>query len=136
MSSENIEIVRRACAAFNERDVEAATAAFAPDVEWDVSHDIWGPVVGGGLYRGVDGVMAWLRELSEAWETIDLRYDEVIGVGDRVVTVLSARARGRHSKIDVEHHPAGVTTLVAGRIARVTWYPTRDAAVEAAGRSW
>jgi ketosteroid isomerase-like protein len=134
MSQENVDIVRRAAAAFNRRDVAEALSAFDPDVKWDVSRDIWGPLVGGGEYHGVDGILSWRRELNEAFRTLDLRYeDEVIGVGDKVVAILSARGRGLHSDLEVEHHPANVTTLVAGKIVAVVWYPTRDDALEAVG---
>jgi hypothetical protein len=43
--------------------VKAAFEVFAADVEWDVSRDIWGAVVGGGHYQGVEGVASWLKDL-------------------------------------------------------------------------
>jgi ketosteroid isomerase-like protein len=134
MSRENVEIVRHGWDAFERGDGEAALAPFAFDVEFDVSRDIWGDVVGGGLYRGVEGIADWLRDLYEAWETFEMKAEEVIDAGgDQVITVLSARGRGRASGLEVEHHPAGVATLRDGKVARLVWYPNRAEALEAVG---
>jgi ketosteroid isomerase-like protein len=136
MSQENLEIVQNAWDAFSRGDVEAAFEVFAADVEWDVSRDIWGAVVGGGHYRGVEGVASWLTDLYDAWETFEMEAEEQLDAGeDQVITVLSARGRGRASGIEVEHHPAGVGTLREGKIVRVVWFATRQEALEAAGLS-
>ena len=136
MSQENVEIVQGAWDAFSRGDVEAAFEVFAPDVEWDVSRDIWGAVVGGGHYRGVEGVASWLTDLYDAWETFEMQPEEQLEAGDdQVITVLSARGRGRASGIEVEHHPAGVGTLRQGKIVRVVWFATRQEALKAAGLS-
>jgi hypothetical protein len=136
MSQENVEIVRRAWEAFQRGDIDEGFQAFAPDVEWDVSRDIWGGVVGGGRYQGTEGVLAWLRDLYSAWETFEMVAEEVIDAGsDQVIGVLAARGRGRTSGIEVEHHPGGVTTLRDGKVIRVEWYPTREEALEAVGLS-
>jgi ketosteroid isomerase-like protein len=134
MSQENVEVVRRAWEAFFDGDIESALGAFAPDVQWDVSRDIWGSVVGGGEYRGTDGILAWLRDLYSAWERFEMNVDELIdATGEEVITVLSARGVGLASGIEVEHHPASVATVRAGRIVRAVWFPYREAALEAAG---
>ena len=134
MPSENFEIARRGWEAWDRGDPEEATKAFAEDVDWDVSRDIWGDVVGGGHYRGIQGVTDWLRDLNEAWESMEIRSEEQIEAGEQVITVMSARGRGRVSGIEVEHHPAGLSTFREGKIVRVEWFPTRDEALQAAGR--
>ena len=134
MSRENVEILRRAWDAFDRGDIDEGLEVFATDVEWDVSRDIWGGIVGGGHYKGTDGVLAWLRDLYSAWETFEMVAEEVIDAGDdQVIGVLSARGRGRTSGIEVEHHPGGVTTLREGKIVRVVWFPSREEALEAVG---
>jgi ketosteroid isomerase-like protein len=134
MSRENVEVVRRAWDAFSRGDVPEAFEVFATDVEFDVSRDIWGPVVGGGYYRGVEGIANWLRDLYEAWEKFEMGAAEVIDAGnDEVITVLFARGRGRASGIALEHRPAGVSTLRDGKVVRVVWFPTREEALEAVG---
>ena len=134
MSRENVERLQRAWDAFGRGDAEVAFSLFDSDVEWDVSRDIWGDVVGGGQYRGVEGVAAWLRDLYSAWDTFEMSAEELIDAGDdQVVMVLAAQGRGRVSGVVVEHHPGGVATFRDGRVVRVVWYPTRGEALEAVG---
>jgi ketosteroid isomerase-like protein len=132
MSDENVRIVRRV---YDELDSpsEEALALWHPDVEFDVSRDIWGAVVGGGHYRGLEGVRAWMHDLYAAWERMDLECEELIDAGDQVVAVLRAAGRGRVSGIEVEYHPAGVWTIRDGRIVKVVWFATRDDALAALG---
>ena len=55
------ELLSRACAAFNARDLDAALSAMHPDVEWANGME-------GGYVRGRDGVRAyWKRQ----WGLID-----------------------------------------------------------------
>lgn len=133
MSQENVEWMRVAWEAFSRGDLPEALEWLTPDVEFDVSHDVWGALVGGGLYRGVEGIQDWLRDLYGAWETFQMEAEDVIDVGpDRVVCVLAARGRGRASGLEVEHHPAAVCTLRDRKVARIVWYPTREEALKAA----
>ena len=130
---ENVEVVRAAWDAFERGDLEAAAASFDPDLEFDVSRDIWGAVVGGGLYRGIEGAVEWLRDLYGAWDQFEMTAEEVTSLDDgRVITVLLARGRGRTSGIEVEHRPEGLTTLRDGRIDRIVWFASREEALAAA----
>ena len=132
MSAENVSIVRRVYDGLDDPD-ESVRALWHPDVEFDVSRDIWGAVVGGGHYRGVEGVRSWMLNLYSAWEHMELECEELIDAGDEVISVLSARGRGRSSGIEVEYHPAGVWTLRDGRIVRVVWFASRAEALDAVG---
>lgn len=132
MSDANVEIVRRVYDALADPG-EDITALWDPEVEFDVSRDIWGAVVGGGHYRGVEGVRQWMLDLYAAWEQMDIDVEELIDAGDDVVAVIRVAGRGRVSGIEIEYRPAGVWTIRDGRIARVVWFADRDAALEAAG---
>jgi ketosteroid isomerase-like protein len=136
MSRENVEVLQRAWDAWDRGDPDAAFEVFAPDVEWDVSRDIWGAIVGGGRYIGIEGVQQWLNDLLGAWETFEMKSGEVLDAGgDAVVTELHARGKGRRSGIEVEHHPAAVATFHGGKVTRMVWFPGRQEALEAAGLS-
>lgn len=136
MSQDNVEIVRRGWEAFERGDVEAAFETLAPDVEWDVSADVWGDVVGGGVYTGLDGVRRWMADLFDAWETFEMSVGELVGAGpDQVVGGLVARGRGRVSGAEVEHRPGSVSTVRGGKVVRVVWFPSLDEARAAAGLS-
>jgi ketosteroid isomerase-like protein len=132
MSDENVSVVRRVFDALDD-PTDEVRALWHPDVEFDVSRDLFGAVVGGGHYRGVEGVRAWMLDLYAAWERMDLDCEELVDLGDQVVAVLRARGRGRVSGIEVEYHPAGVWTIQGGKVVRVIWYASRDEALEAAG---
>jgi ketosteroid isomerase-like protein len=132
VSGANVEIVRRVYDSLADPG-EDITALWHPDVKFDVSRDIWGPVVGGGHYCGVEGVRAWMLDLYAAWEQLDIDVEELIDAGDDVVAVIRVTGRGRVSGIEIEYRPAGVWTIRDGRIARVVWFVARDEALAAAG---
>jgi uncharacterized protein len=132
VSDENVQIVRRVYDALADPG-EDITALWDPDAEFDVSRDIWGAVVGGGHYRGVEGVRAWMLDLYAAWEQLDIEVEELIDAGDKVVAVIRVTGRGRVSGIEIEYSPAGMWTIRDGRIVRVVWFAASDDALEAAG---
>jgi hypothetical protein len=83
MSEENVQIVRRVFDTLESPDA-AVRAIWHPDVEFDVSRDIWGPLVGGGRYRGVEGVRSLMVDLYSGWEGPQLRgADRRRGAGHR-----------------------------------------------------
>jgi ketosteroid isomerase-like protein len=140
MSQENVELTR---AYFDEiartsregLDPEATISRIAgfwdPEIEWDTSG---GPVVEiSGIYRGIEGARQWCRQWFEAWEALDFEY-EVVGAGDRVVTLLDLQMRGRSSGIEValgKH--AWVITFRDGLMIRSKLYMSQSEALEAAG---
>ena len=63
MPGENVEIVHRACAAFNRGDVEATLADVDPDFEYVTAGTI--PDLS-GTYRGIDRFKSFIRALWEA----------------------------------------------------------------------
>jgi ketosteroid isomerase-like protein len=130
MSDENVEIVRRVHDSLDDPD-ESTRALWHPDVEFDVSRDRWGPLVGGGHYRGIEGVRQWMLDLYSAWEHMELKCEELIDAGDQVVAVLRAQGRGRVSGIEVDYRPAGIWTIRDGQVVRVVWFASREEAVAA-----
>ena len=90
----NATLVENAYAAFSRGDVEAALAAFSPDIVWHVpgrgplSRDYRGPAE-------VLGFFGLFMQLSNG--TFRLRVDDVLAKGDRVVVLCteSAERNGR-----------------------------------------
>lgn len=132
LSQENLDIVRRVYDSLENPDA-SVRALWHPEVDFDVSRDIFGAVVGGGRYRGVEGVRSWMLDLYAAWDRMDIDCEELIEAGEQVISVLRVRGRGRTSGIELEYHPAGVWTLRRRKIVRVVWFATRDDALEAVG---
>jgi hypothetical protein len=130
MSRANVEVVRRVHEAAMRRDVDTVLALYDPDVELDASRV---QIVGQNEYRGHDGLRRFFGEWHEAWESIDYSFEELIDAGDRVISVVTRRARGRASGADVQWPLALVWTLREGRVTRLAWFPSRDDALEAVG---
>jgi ketosteroid isomerase-like protein len=134
MSQENVEVVRRVYEASARRDSATVLALYDRDCELDNTRGAFGDVTGRGVYRGHEEIRRGFRELFEAWENYENECEELIDAGDQVISVSSARGRGRASGLEVEwKHEAGVWTVREGRIVRVVWFPTREEALEAAG---
>ena len=135
MSRENVEVVQRVFEAASQRDAEAVLSLYDADVELDFSRLPHAEVVGGGLYRGHEGLRSWYREWYEAWESFDQAYEELIDAGERVVSVWNQRGRGRASGAEVELGGAAVWTVRDGKVVRQVGFPTREEALEAVGLS-
>lgn len=134
MSQENVEVVRRVYEASARRDSAAVLALYDPDVELDNSRGAFGDVTGRGVYRGHEEIRRAFRDLFDAWENYENECEELIDAGDQVISVSTARGRGRASGLEVEwKREAGVWTIRDGRIARVVWFPTREEALAAVG---
>jgi ketosteroid isomerase-like protein len=132
MSNENVEIVRRVYDAAARSDSAAIFALYDAEVELDNTRIFVGRA--GGIYRGHDGLRRFFREWHEAWERIEYDFDELIDAGDEhVVSVVTRRARGQSSGVEVDLGLALLWTIRDARVVRVMWFRTRDEALEAAG---
>jgi ketosteroid isomerase-like protein len=130
MSSENVEIVRQALAAYNRRDFEAMRALNHPDVEldWSASRGLQAAV-----YRGEE-VMGMYENFLETFEEVVITPDRFIESGDLVVVPNSAQMRGRDG-IETDARSAIVFEVRSGLLARICLYQETHEALEAAGLS-
>ena len=138
MSRENVEIVRRLYKAVAERDSDTVFALYHPDVEFDGSRHNWAEMLPGDLaiFRGHDLLREWSKAYYGEWENLRDDIEELIDAGDHVISVVTTRATGRASGIEVEwKHNVGLWTVRDGRIVRIQWLPSREEALEAAGLS-
>ena len=135
MSQENVKVVRRVFEASARRDGAAVLALYDPDVEWDASRTQ--PDLGefSDVTHGYEGIRLFFGRWGEAWDSEEYQPDELIDVGDAVVSVATQRGRGRTSGLEVSRPLAGVWTIRAGKITRVVWFPTRTQALQAVGLS-
>jgi ketosteroid isomerase-like protein len=133
MSEENLDLIRRLYDAAARRDSESVFAAYAPDVEWDVSGSSMARLVGEGVYWGHEGLRRFFHAYHDAWENVEYRCAELIDAGDQVISVDIEPARGRASGIEVELTQYAVWTIRDHRIARAVWFDTREEALQAAG---
>jgi hypothetical protein len=131
MSQENVETVRRAIAAVNDRDIDRYLACCTADVELRA-----GPGAFGGVYAGPDAVRRFNANLFDAGPDFRVVIESLEPVGsDRVLAFLRVTLHGRASGIAVADDipTANIYDLVAGKIDRVRIFTDRHEALEAVG---
>src|SRR5919106_1294341 len=99
MSQENVEIVRQVFEAGTRRDSPAAFALYDRALVWDVSR-LEGVDFEGGIFHGHDGLRRWFRGWLAAWESVRNDLDDVIDVGDSVISFTTQRSRGKTSRVE------------------------------------
>jgi uncharacterized protein len=129
MSKENVEIVRRASAAFNRGGVEAALEYFDPEVEWTTT----GIFLEAGTYRGHKGALEYMGALATELEDLHSEPETFIDAGDQVVVPFRLSGRGKQSGAPVVFTGILVYALRGGKILRIRNYTDRDEAFKAAG---
>jgi ketosteroid isomerase-like protein len=132
VSQENVELVRRLSEVADAHGWKAALDLIEQlcdeDFEW-IEDPSW---PGGETRRGVAAVRALLADRTETFE-VDQQTEKLIDAGDQVVAFSRWRGHGHASGAQTELHVATVTTLRAGRIARVRFYLDRNEALKAVG---
>ena len=132
MSQANVEIVRRVFEAVARRDSEAVLAAYHPNVEYDFSGGPLRDLVGDTVYHGHEGIRKWTRDRYDAWEAIEDECQELIDAGDKVISLVVSRGRGRSSGVEADLRHYGVWTIRDAKVARVAWFYSREDALRAA----
>jgi ketosteroid isomerase-like protein len=128
MSEENVEVVRRSIAAF-EDDEEAWLA------EIDPSH-VWYPLEEGNLpSRGLDSARAIRKRWLDSWASHRIDVEEIFDHGDSVVACLHLRGIGKGSGLEVDRRFYMHWKLREGKMVYLYEYADRDEALEAAGLS-
>jgi ketosteroid isomerase-like protein len=130
MSQENVEIVRRAVQAFNERDFPAIESGYAEDV---VLRHIGGmDALIGTEFRGRDAVVNSMREVID---TVGGRgeIEMIREVSDRVVVIVNAALMGTKSGVPVTMRFGQVYSFREGNISLIDSYYSADDALQAVG---
>jgi ketosteroid isomerase-like protein len=130
MFKATVEIVRRVYGFWEERDWSRIPELFDPEIELDLSRNVFNPAV----YNGYDGLEAYLRSVDEVWDDFRIVPTEFVAGGDIVVTAVTLRGKGKESGVDVEMKLFNVWTLRDSKVVRVVGgYRDRSEALEAAG---
>jgi ketosteroid isomerase-like protein len=127
MSQANVDVVRRALAALDHRDVEAYLEVASPQIELITpGTPLQGPT------SGHEGVRKFFRELSTFSEASGFQVEEIRPVGERVLAFFVVTATSPHG-IQVTMRPAGVYDFDDGKIRRAQIFADRSEALEALG---
>jgi ketosteroid isomerase-like protein len=130
MSAENVDIVRRAYAAWNSGNAPAAIALLDPDVEWRLPPNF--PDAEG--WRGRDSVVEGLATVTGSWEDFHVEVHELIDAGDRVVALVRFRAALTGLNLGGANVDAQVWTMRDGKAVHVQMYNGTSEALELVGR--
>jgi ketosteroid isomerase-like protein len=137
MSSENVEIVRKAYEAW-EPAWASGTAdlgellALMDDALVCRRH---APAPDPGIWHGLQGFLDMSAELADIFDEFRLRAEEFIDARDHVVVRIVMEGRGSGSGAPVAGTGWIVYGMRGGKIAAIDIYVTRDQALQAAGLS-
>jgi ketosteroid isomerase-like protein len=132
VSQENVELHRRASVAYNAHDVDAFIAYFDPSIEF---HSSFGPL-GGGVYRGHDGVREYFRDLEDAWgDEIRGEVEAFFDLGEDTLAFYVLYGRGTESGAEVAMPLAQVVRWRDGLVVYFKVYAHRGDALRELGIS-
>ena len=132
MSQENVEIVRRCVELFNCRDVAEALELLEPDIELDLSRNIFNP----DIYHGHAGIERWRNAVDDVWDDFHGVIEDLVGAGDKVVGAFTMGGKGKESGVEVTMRIFSIWTLRDSKIVKVVGgYRDRTEVLEAAGLS-
>jgi ketosteroid isomerase-like protein len=133
MSQENVESVKRAMEAFNERDLDRMLEFADPEVEWHPPAELPGTSV----YHGHDGVRRATADMLDAFGDLRAEPERFIDAGEQVIALYRWRGRGSASGVSVDAFDVPVGVIAAmnaeGLATDVRFYITWEKALEVAG---
>ena len=132
MSQENVEVVKALMDAVNRRDIDAFAGVTTSDFEW---FPVFAARVEGDVYRGREGIEAFLGEVDETWEEFRPMPEEYRDLGNRVLGLGRLKTRGRGSGVPTDEPWGGVYDVRGGKISRIRTYLDHDEELRAAGLS-
>jgi ketosteroid isomerase-like protein len=130
MSEENVGRFLEATEAFNRGDIEAWLEGYATDAVFEPQ-----VAVMEGTYVGHDRMRAFVTDVADTFEVLQLQFDDVRDLGDRVLALGTARGIGKGSGIEGKMPLAIVVSFRNGRIVHLKDYGEEQQALEAAGLS-
>jgi ketosteroid isomerase-like protein len=133
VSSENLELVRRAFADFRT----SGNLSDGVEVFWADDGEVW-PAVGfpeSGPFRGRDQIRRFFDGLQDGWkrDSFAVTLRQLEGYGDKVLVSLEWRGTGVASGIESSSDWMAVYTIRGGRFVRLEFFADRAAAISAAG---
>ena len=132
MSEENLEIVRRSIAAYEQGGLDAVAEFWHPDIRWRAME---GALDDAGVIHGPDAMRRYYEQWEEMFEDLRTEIEELIDRGDQAVAVVRGVGRMKESDAEVDIRYAILYSFLDGKIFKGREYANREAALEAAGLS-
>jgi ketosteroid isomerase-like protein len=130
VSQENVELIERAVAAINARDIEGYLACCTENVT------LVTPMAAvGGVYEGTDDIRRYFADIEDTAPDFRIELDGVEEVDSkRIIAFLRTSGVGRASGIPMAPPPlTNVYDLLGGKISRVRIFLDREKALKAVG---
>ena len=133
MSQENVEVVKRAVAAVNDRDIDSYLACCTADVRME---NPVAPIE--GAYEGSDGIRRFFADVLDTAPDFRITIERLESIGtDRVLGFMRLNLSGRASGINLgsDIPSANLYDFTDGKIKRVRIFLDRREALKVAGLS-
>jgi ketosteroid isomerase-like protein len=130
MSQENVDRFREATAALNRRDLEGWLEIYDKDAVFE-------PRVAAfeGTFNGHEGLSRFFADVVDRLEFLEIEFDEVRDLGDRVLALGTDRGRGKGSGAEIAGTVAIVASFRDGKCVHLKDYGDPQLALEAVGLS-
>jgi len=130
MSQENVEVVRKAIKAWNQREPGFLLSYATPDIEWLPA----GPAaVERAVYRGYDEVANGIAAAFETWDVFAFRESELRDLGDSALWLGRVMTRGSASGVELDQEFAIHWMLREGKLIRIQAFLSWQDALDAVG---
>jgi ketosteroid isomerase-like protein len=119
---------------WNSGDIDLMADSYADDAEVDTTTAL----PDGRRYKGREEFVRYFQEQWDAWADLRMEPVDIAAVsGGRHVVEVRMTGTGRSSRIEIDQRMGLLYTMREkdGKVARVQMFPSRDAALEAAGLS-
>jgi ketosteroid isomerase-like protein len=119
-------------ACWNGGDIDLMADSYADDAEVDTTTVL----PDGRCYKGREEFVRYFHEQWDAWAGFRMEPLDIAGTSEgRYVVEVRMTATGRSTGIEIDQRLGLIYTLREqdGKVARVQMFPSRDAALEAAG---
>jgi hypothetical protein len=133
MSQENVEVVERAIAAVNDRDIDSYLACCTADVRME---NPVAPIE--GAYEGADGIRRFFADVLDTAPDFRITIDRLESIGtDRVLGFMRLNLTGRASGINLgsDIPSTNLYDFTDDKIKRVRIFLDRREALKVAGLS-
>jgi ketosteroid isomerase-like protein len=130
VASENVEIVRKAIRAWNQREADLLLSYAAPEIEWIPA----GPAaVESAVYRGHDEVASAYAAVWDTWDLFQFEGSQLRDLGDSVLWLGQVKMRGSASHVELDQEFAAHWVLRDGKLIRIQAFLSWREGLEALG---
>jgi ketosteroid isomerase-like protein len=127
MSRENVEFLRLGYEALHRGDTETFEALSRERLDPEFTfHSHWA----GRVFKGMPGTREWISDTRETWDDYEQEVEEIVDLGDDVLVVGRASARGAGSGVPVTQEFAVIWTFDGDRAIRARSFPSRAEALK------